>query len=200
LNLAIDDNVGSIRVKVIKVVGTPVGGNGFGAVRLIDASSNVVPLSDQNNGWFMVSEGSGTTVPNIAPGTYSIEITASGFLAASRTGVQVTKGNRAEVEIELTAAAELHATFTNVEVTQAMLNKATVRRLDAQGKEIPAGKNIFDAWGAAPLPERPTLVAGYIGAEITELRIKLAGYAELSVPVQFAAGKRIEKELTFVAE
>jgi hypothetical protein len=114
--------------------------------------------------------------------------------------VQVVKGERAEVELEFTAAAELHATCTNVELTQASLDKAVVRHFDSQGRELPTSKNLFDAWGSGPPPEKPTLRAGYIGPAVTELRIKLPGYAELSVPVQFSAGKKIEQELTFVAE
>jgi hypothetical protein len=147
-----------------------------------------------------VQEGGGVTLPNITPGTYSLEVSASGYLPATKSNIQVTKGNRAEVELELTAAAELHATCTNVEITQAMLDKASVRYMDAQGREIPVSKNLFDAWATDTPPERPTLKVGYIGSGITELRIKLAGYAELPVQVQFAAGKKIEQELTFVAE
>ncbi len=200
LSLAIDDNVGSMRVRVSKVTGTPVSGAGFGMTRVIDAAGNTVPFSNEQGGWFMVQEGGGVTLPNIAPGTYSLEVSASGFLPVTKANIQVTKGERAEVEIELTAAAELHATCTNVEITQAMLDKATVRHMDAQGKEIPVSKNLFDAWAADTPPERPTLKVGYIGNGVTELRIKLPGYAELSVQVQFAAGKKIEQELTFVAE
>jgi hypothetical protein len=200
LNLAIDDNVGSMRIRVSKVTGTPVSGAGFGMTRVIDAAGNAVPFSNEQGGWFMVQEGGGVTLPNITPGTYSLEVSASGYLPATKSNIQVTKGNRAEVELELTAAAELHATCTNVEITQAMLDKASVRYMDAQGREIPVSKNLFDAWATDTPPERPTLKVGYIGSGITELRIKLAGYAELPVQVQFAAGKKIEQELTFVAE
>ncbi|MCC7510580.1 MAG: carboxypeptidase regulatory-like domain-containing protein [Planctomycetes bacterium] len=201
LSLSIDDNVGSVRARVAKLVGTPVSGNSFAFARLIDAQGQPVSMPDQNAGMFMVSEGATVELPNISPGTYTVEIQASGFLPARKSGVTVTKGARADADLELTAAAELHLTCTNPEITQAMLDAASVRYLDATGKEVPAISNVFDAFGGGgTMPDRPTLKVGYIGPSVVDIRVKLAGYAELSVPVQFAAGKKITQEATFVGE
>ena len=49
-------------------------------------------------------------------------------------------------------------------------------------------------------PESPTLVAKYIGPSVTEVRIKLNGYAEIVLPVEYAQGKKIEQQETLVAE
>jgi hypothetical protein len=118
----------------------------------------------------------------------------------SRGDVQVEKGKTKEIELELTACAELHATCTNSEITQAMLDKATVRLLNAQGQQVSAISSPFDAWIPGAQPEKPTLKVSYLGQTVTELRIKLAGYAEVTVPVEFAAGKKITADLTYVPE
>lgn len=201
LSLSIDDNVGSVRVRVTKLHGTPVSGNSFGYARMIDAQGQPVAMPDQNAGMFMVSEGVTVELPNISPGTYTVEVQASGFLPMTKTGVTITKGARADADLELTAAAELHLTCTNPEITQGMLDSASVRYLDATGKEVPAISNIFDAFGGGgTVPDRPTLEVAYIGPSVAEIRVKVAGYAELSVPVQFSAGKKISQEVTYVVE
>lgn len=201
LQLTIDDNVGSVRVRVAKLHGTPVSGNSFGYARMIDALGQPVAMPDQNAGMFMVTEGATVELPNITPGTYTVEIQASGYLPMSKTGVAITKGTRAEADLELTAAAELHLTCTNPEITQGMLDAANVRYLDSAGKEVPAISNVFDAFGGGgTVPDRPTLKVGYIGPTVVDIRVKLAGYAELSVPVQFVAGKKITQEVTYVVE
>jgi hypothetical protein len=42
-------------------------------------------------------------------------------------------------------------------------------------------------------PEKPTLRARYIGPAVAQVRIKLPGYAEIVVPIEFEAGKKIDK-------
>jgi hypothetical protein len=72
---------------------------------------------------------------------------------------------------------------------------------DAEGKDVPPvpGSDL-DSWARAMSVDRPTLKVDYIGAGVTEIQIKLPGYAEAIVPVQFAPGKKITQELTFTAE
>lgn len=201
LSLSIDDNVGSVRVKVGKLNGVSLTGSAFGFARLFDAAGQPVAMADQNAGFLMVGEGATTELANVSPGTYSVELAASGFLPATKQGVTVTKGQRAEVVIELTAAAELHVTATNPEITQAIMDTAKARYLDAQGKEVPPISNVFDAWGgAAPVPEKPTFKVGYIGPTVTEIRLKVPGYAEVVIPVQFEAGKKLTHEASFANE
>src|SRR5687767_899358 len=90
------------------------------------------------------------------------------------------------VFVKVRCNSELHLTFTNTEVTQAMLNEASIRYFDAGGNEIERESNEFDYWGAPPPePPKPTLVTKYLGPQVTEVRIKVAGFAELLVPVQF---------------
>jgi hypothetical protein len=200
VNFNIQQNSGSIKLTVSKLNGIPVAGGGFAMVSLTTTDGTPVDLGEFQ-GWFMLSEGASQTIPTVEPGTYTLIIKASGYLQKSLTGIVVKKGEVTNTDAELTAAAELHLTFASTEVTQAMLNEASVRYFDAAGSEIERESNEFDNWGAPPaeLP-KPTLVAKYLGPQVTEVRIKVAGFAELSVPVQFIVGKKIEKEESLVAE
>ncbi|MBX3459007.1 MAG: carboxypeptidase regulatory-like domain-containing protein [Planctomycetes bacterium] len=201
LSLAIDDNVGSVRVKVSKLHGKTLSGTAFGFARLIDAAGQPVAMADQNAGFMMVAENATTELVNVSPGKYTLELAASGYLPASKTDVNVEKAARTEVLIELTAAAELHVTATNPEITQAIMDTAKARYFDAQGKELPPINNVFDAWGAAaPAPEKPTYKVAYIGPTVTEIRVKVPGYAEVAIPVQFEAGKKLTHEASLAAE
>jgi hypothetical protein len=159
-----------------------------------------VNLGDTFEGWFMLSEGTPQTIPTVEPGTYTVIVKGAGYLSKSIAGVVVKKGEVTAVEAELTAAAELHLTMSNAEVTQAMLDSASVRYFDAQGAEVARETNIFDSWQTPAPPERPTLMAKYLSPQVTEVRVKVAGFAEYSVAVQFAVGKKIEQEGTLVAE
>jgi protocatechuate 3,4-dioxygenase beta subunit len=200
VNFNIQQNSGSIKLTVTKLNGTPASGGGFAMVSLNAPDGTPVDLGEFQ-GWFMLSEGATQTIPTVEPGTYTLVIKASGYLQKKLAGVAVKKGEVTSTEVELTAAAELHLTFTNTEVTQAMLNEASIRYFDAGGNEIERESNEFDYWGAPPPePPKPTLVTKYLGPQVTEVRIKVAGFAELLVPVQFAIGKKIEKEESLVAE
>lgn len=201
LVLNIAQNSGSIQLTVSKLVGTAISGNGFGLVSLETPDGAVVNLGESFQGFFMLSEGSRQTIPTVEPGTYTVVVKGSGFLTSRSTNVQVANGKATEVSIELTAAAELQLTTSNSEVTQQMLDSANVRYFDAEGVELARESNVLDSFGGpAPSFEKPTLVARYIGPKVAEVRVKVAGYAEVSIPVQFAAGKKIEKEETLATE
>jgi hypothetical protein len=81
-----------------------------------------------------------------------------------------------------------------------MLDAATVRYFDASGMEVPRESTVFDMWSSADLPETPLLRAGYIGPKVAEVRVKLPGYAELMLPVEFAPGLKIARTETFISE
>ncbi|MCB9931924.1 MAG: carboxypeptidase regulatory-like domain-containing protein [Planctomycetes bacterium] len=201
LALSISQNSGSIKLTVSKLNGTPVSGAGFGLVSLETPDGKPVDLGETFQGFFMLSEGARQTIPTVEPGTYTVVVQGSGFLPARSPGVVVENGKATDVSVDLTAAAELHLTFSNPELSQQMLDSASVRYFDAEGVEIPRETNVLDTIGGTPpAPERPTVIAKYIGQKVTEVRVKVAGYAELSVPVQFAQGRKIEKEETLATE
>lgn len=200
LNLTIQQNSGSIKLTVKKLNGTPVSGGGFGMLSLTTPEGAPVDLGEFE-GWFMLSEGGSATIPTVDPGTYTLVVKASGYMQKLIAGVVVQKGEVTTTETELSAAAELHLTFSNAEVTQVMLKDAFVRYFDAAGNEVALESNVFDNWGAPPPePTKPTLVAKYIGLQVTEVRVKVAGYTELTVAIQPAIGKKIETEQSLVAE
>lgn len=200
LALSIAQNSGSIKLTVSKLNGTPVSGNSFGMVNLTQTDGTPVDLGESFQGWFMLNDGATQTIPTVEPGTYNLHLQGSGFLPVVLKNVSVSNGEQSEVSTELTAAAELHVTFTNPEVTQEMIDEAVVRYYDASGVEVPVETNVFDSWGAPPPPEVPTVVAKYLGQNVTEVRVKLAGYAELVISVEFTPGKKIAKEESAVAE
>jgi hypothetical protein len=201
LTLNIAQNSGSIQLTIAKLHGTAVSGNGFGLVSLETPDGAVVNLGESFQGFFMLSEGSRQTIPTVEPGTYTVVVKGSGFLTSRSADVQVANGKATEVTIELTAAAELQLAVSNSEITQQMLDAASVRYFDAEGVELARESNVLDSFGGpAPSFEKPTLVARYLGPKVAEVRVKLAGYTELSVSVQFAAGKKIEKEEALQSE
>ncbi|MEZ5993456.1 MAG: carboxypeptidase-like regulatory domain-containing protein [Planctomycetota bacterium] len=200
LSFAISQNTGSIKVVVAKLNGTPVSSGGFALLTLLDAEGNTVDLGEGFQGFFMLSQGNSQVMPNVPPGKYTVLVRGSGYLKQEIKDVNVETGKSTPVDAELTAATELFMTVSNPEVTQAMLDAASVRYFDAQGTELPRDVNPFDSMMGETPPESPTLVAKYIGPSVTEVRIKLNGYAEIVLPVQYAQGKKIEQQETLVAE
>ncbi|MCA8944762.1 MAG: carboxypeptidase regulatory-like domain-containing protein, partial [Planctomycetes bacterium] len=200
LSFAISQNTGSIKVVVSKLNGTPVSSGGFALLTLLDAEGNTVDLGEGFQGFFMLSQGNSQVMPNVPPGKYTVLVRGSGYLKQEIKDVNVETGKSTPVDAELTAATELFMTVSNPEVTQAMLDAASVRYFDAQGTELPRDVNPFDSMMGETPPESPTLVAKYIGPSVTEVRIKLNGYAEIVLPVQYAQGKKIEQQETLVAE
>jgi hypothetical protein len=200
LSISIAQNSGSIKVTVSKLNGTPVSGSAFALLSLATPDGSPVDLGENYQGFFMLADGASQTIPTVEPGTYTVVLKGAGYISEHKTDVVVMNGKVTEVSLQLTAAAELHLTFTNPEVTQAMLDAASVRYYDAQGVEVPRESSVFDSMGQTELPETPTLTAKYLNEKVTEVRIKLAGYAELVVPVEFAVGKKIEKQESLIAE
>ncbi|MCB9895660.1 MAG: carboxypeptidase regulatory-like domain-containing protein [Planctomycetes bacterium] len=200
LSISIAQNSGSIKVTVSKLNGTPVSGSAFALLSLETPEGSPVDLGENFQGFFMLSEGSAQTIPTVQPGTYTVILNGAGYISERKANVVVTNGQVTLVNMELTAAAELHLTFTNTEVTQAMLDAASIRYFNAQGAEVPRESSVFDAMGQPEVPEAPTLKAKYLNSQVTEVRVKVAGYAELVVPVEFAIGKKIEKQESLIAE
>ena len=200
LSLSISANSGSIKVTISKLNGAPVSGGGFAMLTLLDSDGATVDLGESFQGFFMLSEGSNQTMPNVPPGAYTVLVRGSGYLLKTVEAVAVETGKTTDVEAELFAAAELYLTVTNTEIDQAALNAASVRYFDAQGQELTKDNNPFDSMSGGTPPENPTLIAKYIGPEVAEVRIKLTGYAEIIVPVTFEQGKKIEKQESLLAE
>lgn len=199
ITLALANNSGTLRVIVKKLTGTPLSAQNFGLVQLRDASGTVLAFDNENAGFFMPAAGSQVDLTTVPSGTYTLVLNTAGFLPLEKTGVTITTGNRTDVEVELTAAAELHLTFTNTEATQELLATATLRYFDAQGNELPRHSSPFDAWSPPPATETPLLRARYIGPNVTQVKVKIQGFAELVVNVEFEAGKKIQKQETLVA-
>ncbi|MCA8912398.1 MAG: carboxypeptidase regulatory-like domain-containing protein [Planctomycetes bacterium] len=200
LNLTISNNSGKIKLTLSKLTGTPVSGGGFASLTLLDATGATVDLGESFQGFFMISQGSTQTIPTVPPGTYTVQIRGSGYLPKDVEGVTVQQGQTTETDVELTAAAELHMTVTNPEVTQAMLDAAEVHYYDANGSEVPIANNPFDAMTPGDPPAAPTLISKYIGPSVAQVRVKLAGYTEVTIDVAFAAGKKIEKQEMLLTE
>lgn len=200
LKLAISQNSGSIKLTIGKLNGTPVSGNSFAIVNLTTTEGAPVDLGEGFQGWFALKEGATQTIPTVQPGTYNLNVQGSGFIPVVLKNLTVTNGERTEVNTDLTAAAELHLTFTNPEITQAMIDEATVKYYDASGGEVPQESNVFDSWGAPDPPQVPTLKARYLTDKVTEVRVRMKGYAELVIPVQFEPGRKITKQESALAE
>ena len=200
ISISIAQNSGSIKVTVSKLNGTPVSGSAFALLSLETSEGSPVDLGENFQGFFMLSEGSAQTIPTVQPGTYTVILNGAGYISERKSNIVVSNGQVTSVSMELTAAAELHLTVTNSEVTQAMLDSASVRYFDANGVEVPRESSVFDAMGQPDIPEVPTLKAKYLNERVTEVRIKLTGYAELVVPIEFAIGKKIEKQESLIAE
>jgi len=197
--LALANNSGSLRVTLKKLNGTPLSVQNYGFVQLRDAAGTILTFEDQNAGFFMPATGTQVELTTVPAGTYTMVINTAGFLPQEKAGVTITTGTRTDQEIELTAAAELHMTVTNAEITQAQLDAAVVRYFDAQGVEVTKPSSPFDAWSAPPATEAPTLRARYIGPGVAQVKVKLVGFVELTIAVEFEAGKKIEKQETLVA-
>ncbi|MCC6464018.1 MAG: carboxypeptidase regulatory-like domain-containing protein [Planctomycetes bacterium] len=198
-NMVLAANSGSLTVTIKKLNGQSSSGVGFGMVQLRDAKGAVVALSDQQQGMLMLSEGTSTTLETLAPGTYTVTVQGSGFLQVELPGVTIEVGKKAAVDVTLTAGAELHVTFINPELTQALLDTAQVKYFTAAGVEVPRQSNMFDAWGQQAPPAVPTVTAKYLSTDVSEVRIKVPGYAELVVPVQPQPGKKTERQESLVA-
>lgn len=199
VTLELANNSGRLRVTVKKVNGTPIAQQNFGLVQLRDAAGSILTFEDQNTGFLMVAAGSETEIPTVPAGTYTVVLTSAGCLPFEKAAVTVTTGSRTDVEVDLTAAAELHLTVTNSEVTQEHLDAALVKYYDAQGVEIPKVVSPFDAWSGSAAAESATLRVRNIGPTVAQVKIKIQGFAELAVAVEFEAGKKIEKQETLVA-
>jgi hypothetical protein len=200
LKLEIARNTGSIKFSVGKLTGTPVSGNGFGFVTLTRPDGTPVDLGETFQGWFMVREGTTQTLPNVPEGTYTLEVQGSGYMPVQVKDVSVTSGEVTSLERDFVAACELHITFTNTEITQQLLDGATVKYFNAGGVQVARPTNLFDAWGDTEAPESPTLMAKYIGQDVTEVRVKVTGYSELVISVEPEPGKKIARQESAVAE
>ena len=201
LDLALAANSGTLRVTVKKINGALSGAMAFGFVQVKDAAGHVLDFENNSVGFFSPAEGAKAELPTIPAGVYTVIVNAGGCLPLEKPDVEITKDNRTDIEVDLTVAAELQLTVTNAEVTQAMLDGAKVSFHDAQGAELALPSTPFDAWmpGDPKTPEKPTLRARYIGPAVKQVRVKVQGYAELSVAIEFEAGKKIEKTETLVA-
>jgi protocatechuate 3,4-dioxygenase beta subunit len=199
LALELVNNSGRLRVTIKQIVGKPVAQQNFGLAQLRDAAGAIVDLESENAGFFVGLAGTVIDLPTIPAGTYTLVMSSAGCLTLEKAGVVISKGEQTAIEVDLTAAAELHLTVTNSEITQEQLDNAKVRYFDAQGAEITRHTNPFDAWSGAGAPEKPTLVARYIGPGVAKVRVKVQGFAEIELPVEFEPGKKIERNETLVA-
>ncbi|MBZ0135590.1 MAG: carboxypeptidase-like regulatory domain-containing protein [Planctomycetes bacterium] len=200
LSLAIAQNSGAIKLQIGSLTGTPVSGNGFGMVTLTLPDGTPVDLGQGYQGWFMLRDGAAQTIPTVPAGTYTLRVQGSGYVPVELLNVAVENGKTTQLQTDLTAAAELHLTFTNTEITQAILDDAVVRYFDAGGAEVPMEANLLDSFGAPEPPAKATVIARYLSDRVAEVRVKVPGYAELTVPVAFEPGKKIEKQESCVAE
>lgn len=199
LGLALTNNSGTIRVIVKKLTGTPLAAQNWGMVQVRDAAGATLNF-DNGIGYFMPSAGAQVDMPTIPAGTYTVVVITSGCMQLEKSGVVVTTGNRTDCEVDLIAAAELHLTVTNTEVTQAMLDLASVKYFDAQGVEIARPSSPFDAWSTPAQAEKPTLYSGRIGPTVKQIKVKVPGYAEVTITIDWEAGKKIEREESLVAQ
>jgi hypothetical protein len=199
VSLVLSQDVGTLRVRIAKVHGE-LPAMPFGQVQLVDAAGLLVTMGGEASGMLMLSNTEPTNIGLLLPGTYTMKIRASGCLAREYEGVKITKGETTEVAIEVTVGATLSMGVSNTEVTQAMLDAAQVRYIDAGGKEVVRESNIWDAWGETSVPEKPTLVTRYVAPQVKEVRVRVAGYKEVVVPVTFEAGKTIKTEVTLEQE
>lgn len=197
VDMSIGKTSGQVALKITKLNGKAIRqGMGFALPALTDSAGRNVPLGDPNESFMTVSEGSERVLATIPAGSYTATVRAMGFLAKSVANVTVEVGKTTTVEFELTAAAELRVTFTNTDVTQEQCDSATITYWDASGKQVPVESNIFDSFGTPPAFPKPTVAAQYLGADVAQVKIKLAGFAEVTVPVAFEAGKLITSEVT----
>ncbi|MDH5640793.1 MAG: carboxypeptidase-like regulatory domain-containing protein, partial [Nitrospira sp.] len=200
-DLRITGNTGGMLARVVKIDGSPVSGGMIGRVQLKDAQGELVNFGERQNGVLIgVEVGKTVEFDTLQPGIYTVIMRISGYVTATRENVVVKRGETTTVEFELQAAAELHGTFTNTEVTQELLVGARVKYYTSSGVEINQEEDIFGSLTGEATFEVPTLKVPQIGPDCAEVRVKVAGYQELRVPVVFEAGKKIEKVLTLVAE
>ncbi len=199
MEVSIGQTSGNVALKITKIIGKPVrSGWAFALPALEDSAGKTVTLPDPNETWMNVAEGTEKILRTLPPGTYTVVLNAAGYLPKRVPNVIIEVGKTASAEFELTAAAELRVTFTNTEITQDQCGNATITYLDATGKNVADGSSIFESFGTPPTFDKPTVAAQYIGPEVVQIRIKLAGFQEVTVPVQFEAGKLIAAEVTLV--
>ncbi len=199
VEMSIGKTSGQLKLKVTKLIGKAVRqGFGFALPALTDSAGRDVPLGEPNETFMAIAEGSEKILPTIPAGTYTATIRAMGYLARSVASVTVEIGKTTTVEFELTAAPELRVTFTNTDITQEQCNNATLTYWDAAGKQIPVEGNILESFGTPPAFPKPTVAAQYLAPEVTLVKIKFAGFQEITVPVAFDAGKLIATEVTLV--
>lgn len=199
VNLEVVNNSGRLRVTIKKLNGVPLSQINYGMAQLRDASGAMLAFEDQSAGFFMAMAGSAVELSSVPAGTYTLVMSSAGCLLIEKPGVVITKGEQTVVEVEMTAAAELHLTVTNAEINQEMLDSAQVKFYDAQGTEIVRHVSPFDMWGGGTVPERPTLVARYIGPGVTQVKVKVPGYLEVTIAVEFEQGRKIEKSESLTA-
>lgn len=190
---------GEIRLKVSKLHGS-VGGLAFATTEIADAAGSPVPIETEYGGMFAVNADAVALVPYVRPGTYTLTVRGRNCLPLTLRDVKVTKGNVTELLIELTVAATLVVNFTNEGITQAQLDAAAVRYLDAQGNELKRDSTPWDNWDNMITPGQPTLVAGYLSGKVKEVRVKLSGYTEVAIPVEFEPARKITSVQTLQSE
>ncbi len=199
VDLSIGKTSGQLKIKITKLLGKAIRqGFGFALPALTDSAGRDVPLGEPNETFMGISEGSEKVLPTIAAGTYTATVRAMGYLAKSVANVTIEVGKTTTIELELTAAPELRVTFTNTDVTQEQCNSATITYWDANGKQVPVESNLFESFGTPPVYAKATVAAQYLAPEVTLVKIKLSGFAEISVPVVFEAGKLTASEVTLV--
>ncbi len=199
IGLTLSNNSGTIRVVIKKLTGTPLATQNWGMVQVRDSTGATMNF-ENGVGYFLPVAGAQVDMPTIPAGTYTVVVVSSGCMPLEKAAVVVTTGNRTDCEVDLVAAAELHMTFTNTEVTQAMLDLASVKYFDALGAEIARPSSPFDAWSTPPQGEKPLLYSGRIGSTVKQIKVKVPGYAEVTVNIEWEAGKKIEREESMVAE
>lgn len=192
-------DTGGVRLKVSKLHGA-TGGLAFAQTELADAAGRPVPIPTEYGGMFGVSVDATTEISYLKPGTYTLTVRGRNCVALTLPDVKVTKGTVTELLIEMTVAATLSLSFTNEGITQAQLDAATVRYFDAQGGEVKRDSSPWDNWDNTATPEQPTLVTGYLSSKVKEVRVKLAGYKEVVVPVVFEPAKKIVLSQTLQPE
>ncbi|MCF6229132.1 MAG: carboxypeptidase-like regulatory domain-containing protein, partial [Planctomycetes bacterium] len=200
LSLSVEANSGSLAVTVKELVGKAISGGSFAMAQLFDSNGDLVTFSEQMSGLFTMAKGAKVKFPMVKPGTYVIKISASGYLITEIAGVNIKLDEATKIEVTMQASSELHLTVANPEITQAMLDSAVVKVVDDQGAETAPVTNMLEMWGNQAPPAVPTLIVRYLPPTVREIRIKLEGYAEITVQVDASTGNKNEKQETLIAE